>query len=141
MHYSVCIGRCAVHFWVNQDFYKLLRLFSDTSLTMYEWEAMTAWIIATADGSSISSVHSTYMAGVCETCSHVGALAFTVDAFTLSREKWTWTGVQAYWKVPQGVRGVTPSSLGDTDFSSAALQKKRIDNFIRNKTATEVDTF
>ena len=43
--------------------------------------------------------------------------------------------------MPQGVRGVTPSSVGDVDFLSAALQKKRIDNFIRNETATEVDIF
>ena len=43
--------------------------------------------------------------------------------------------------MPQGVRGVTPSSVGDVEFLSAALQKKRIDNFIRNETATEVDIF
>ncbi|KAK7101771.1 hypothetical protein V1264_020101 [Littorina saxatilis] len=43
--------------------------------------ALSPWIIATSDG-NILSAHCTCMAGVGETCTHVGALAFAVNTCT-----------------------------------------------------------
>lgn len=70
------------------------------------------------------------MAGVGETCTHVGALCFTIDAYTRTREKATCTGVKAYWKVPQGVKAVTPKPAAEIDFSSAKAKKDKLDKSI-----------
>ncbi|XP_018014535.1 uncharacterized protein LOC108671493 [Hyalella azteca] len=53
------------------------------------------WIIADADGTIISA-HCDCVAGVGETCTHVGAVLFKVDAIVRCREKTTVTGVPAY---------------------------------------------
>lgn len=75
------------------------------------------------------------MAGVGETCSHVGALLFALDAFCTAREKTTCTGTKAYWKVPLGVRGVTPKPAYQIDFSSAKARKQKVDAFIADEQA------
>lgn len=49
------------------------------------------WAIADADGAIISA-HCDCVAGVGETCTHVGALLFKVDAIVRCREKTTVTG-------------------------------------------------
>ncbi|KAK7489626.1 hypothetical protein BaRGS_00019021 [Batillaria attramentaria] len=89
---------------------------------------LTPWVIVTADGSNILSAHCTCKAGIGETCSHVGALTFACDAFTTTKEKATCTGVKAYWKVPQGIRGVKPAPAYKIDFSSARAKKDRLNN-------------
>lgn len=81
------------------------------------------------------------MAGVGETCTHVGALCFTIDAYTRTREKATCTGVKAYWKVPQGVKAVTPKPAAEIDFSSAKAKKDKLDKSIDDGTAAAAPAF
>lgn len=53
------------------------------------------WIIADPDG-SIFSTHCDCVAGLGETCSHVGALLFAIDDAVRSRDVKTVTSVKAY---------------------------------------------
>ncbi|KAK7092303.1 uncharacterized protein [Littorina saxatilis] len=97
--------------------------------------SLTPWLIASADGSKIESAHCTCTAGVGETCSHVGALAFALESFTQARERTTCTGVSNCWKVPQGIKGVLPTPTYNIDFTSAKSKKTRLQQFIADDTA------
>ncbi|KAG8198011.1 hypothetical protein JTE90_001851 [Oedothorax gibbosus] len=57
------------------------------------------WVIATVDG-VIESAHCTCMAGLGESCTHVGALLFYMQNLTLNREELSVTSVPAYWSQP-----------------------------------------
>ncbi|XP_070179085.1 uncharacterized protein [Littorina saxatilis] len=94
--------------------------------------ALSPWIIATSDG-NILSAHCTCMAGVGETCTHVGALAFAVDTYTQTKERATCTGVKAYWKVPQGVRGVTPLPAYLINFSSSKAKQTSLSKLVHDE--------
>lgn len=48
------------------------------------------------------------MAGVAESCTHVGALLFMVDACVRLKEKATVTDEPAYWKLPSSINKVQP---------------------------------
>ncbi|KAK7480023.1 hypothetical protein BaRGS_00028756 [Batillaria attramentaria] len=79
---------------------------------------VSPWFIASADG-TIVSAHCTCLEGLGETCTHVGALTFAVDAFNSAREKTTCTDEKAYWKVPEGAEGVSPKPAYAIDFGFA----------------------
>ncbi|KAL8613335.1 hypothetical protein ACOMHN_052574 [Nucella lapillus] len=96
---------------------------------------LSPWLISSDDG-TILSAHCTCMAGIGETCTHVGALCFTIDALVRTREKATCTGVAAYWKVPQGAKGVTPKPASEIDFASARSKKDQVDTLIEDEAAT-----
>ncbi|CAL8358586.1 unnamed protein product [Merluccius merluccius] len=51
------------------------------------------------------------MAGVAESCTHVGALLFMVDACVRLKEKATVTDEPAYWKLPSSINKVQPEIL------------------------------
>ena len=54
------------------------------------------WIIANMNGKIISA-HCDYMAGLGESCSHVGVLLFYVETVTKVRDNKTVTQEKGYW--------------------------------------------
>ncbi|KAK0153152.1 hypothetical protein N1851_005170 [Merluccius polli] len=68
---------------------------------------LISWVIFTPSG-QVCSAHCTCMAGVAESCTHVGALLFMVDACVRLKEKATVTDEPAYWKLPSSINKVVP---------------------------------
>jgi hypothetical protein len=63
---------------------------------------LKAWAILSSAG-EVKAAHCTCMAGIAETCTHVGALLFKAEATVRCRERTTVTGVAAYWVIPSNV--------------------------------------
>lgn len=67
------------------------------------------------------------MAGLGETCSHVGAVLFTIKAAVLLRESQTVTEKPAYWLLPSGQPKEKYLEVENIDFHSKATIKHRLD--------------
>uniref|UniRef100_A0A8C6NXC8 YqaJ viral recombinase domain-containing protein n=1 Tax=Nothobranchius furzeri TaxID=105023 RepID=A0A8C6NXC8_NOTFU len=67
------------------------------------------------------------MAGVAETCTHVAALLFKVEATVHIRGTKTVTDEPAYWVLPGNMTKIQPDVAYNIDFSSAAAQKRVVD--------------
>ncbi|XP_060078126.1 uncharacterized protein LOC132557634 [Ylistrum balloti] len=87
------------------------------------------WVIANSDG-TILAAHCTCMAGLGETCTHVGALLFWIEAAVKIRNSKTVTQSPAYWLLPSGIQKVTYDEVRDIDFTSASTKKCRLDESI-----------
>ena len=90
---------------------------------------MLLWGIVNKDGAVVSA-HCVCIAGLGETCTHVGVLLFKIEAVVRIREKPTVTGVPAYWVVPTGINKVEPEVGHRIDYTSAAAKKKQLDKAI-----------
>ena len=87
------------------------------------------WVIISQSGVVVSA-HCDCMAGLAETCTHVGALLFKIEAVVRVREKATVTGVPAYWMIPSSVNKVLPEVGFKIDYTSAAMKRKTLDKLI-----------
>ncbi|KAL7388224.1 hypothetical protein ABVT39_009441 [Epinephelus coioides] len=70
------------------------------------------------------------MANIAESCTHVGALLFKIEAAVHIRGKKTVTDVPAYWKIPSGINKVHGEFGYKIDFTSAAAQRIALDRVI-----------
>ncbi|CAI5671888.1 unnamed protein product [Oreochromis niloticus] len=70
------------------------------------------------------------MAGGVETCSHVAALLFNVEATVRICGTRTVTDEPAYWVLPGNMTKIQPEVGHKIDFSSSAAQKKALDQNI-----------
>ncbi|XP_026001023.1 uncharacterized protein LOC113008084 [Astatotilapia calliptera] len=70
------------------------------------------------------------MAGVAETCTHVAALLFKVEATVRIRGTKTVTDEPAYWVLPGNTTKIQPEVGHNIDFTSSAVQKKTLDENI-----------
>ena len=63
------------------------------------------WVVVVSQSGVVVSAHCDRMAGLAETCTHVGALLFKIEAVVRVWEKATVTGVPlpAYWMIPSSV--------------------------------------
>lgn len=69
------------------------------------------------------------MAGLGETCSHVGALLFAIEAAVTERDTKTVTQEEAYWLLPSGISKKVPySKVQYLNFHSSKTIKRRLDN-------------
>lgn len=93
------------------------------------------WVIAKRDG-QIAAAHCTCMAGLGETCTHVAALLFYIEAAVKIRDSKTCTEVPAYWKLPSVFQKASYEELRNIDFASAASMKKKFDKGIHNTVST-----
>ena len=64
------------------------------------------------------------MAGLGESCSHVGALLFYVEAVTKVRDNKTVTQEKVYWMLPASCKEVPYKEIADIDFTSWYIEKK-----------------
>ncbi len=87
------------------------------------------WIISEKEG-KILACHCTCMAGLGETCTHVSALLFAIEAMVKLRDSRTVTQEKAYWLLPNCMKNVEYKECKDIDFSSAKALKKKLDQSI-----------
>ena len=66
------------------------------------------------------------MAGLGETCSHVGALLFAIETAVRIRDSRTVTDDKSYW-LPPSLGKVTGRPIHEIDFTSSRSKKKRLD--------------
>jgi hypothetical protein len=70
------------------------------------------------------------MAGFGETCSHVGALLFAVEAGVRINKAKTCTSLPCKWLMPTPVTSVPYQELRNMDFTSSKTKKKKLDTKI-----------
>ena len=70
------------------------------------------------------------MAGLGETCTHVSALLFYIEATVRIRNQKTATESPAYWKMPQSLKKVNFKLAQDIDFSSSKKKKRTLDALV-----------
>ena len=75
------------------------------------------------------------MAGSGESCFHVGAILFAVEAATRVRDSKTVTQEKAYWLLPAAHREIKYSEVCKINFVTKSL-KRKMDSCISNSTTT-----
>ena len=80
------------------------------------------WVITEQDGKIIAA-HCNCMAGLAESCSHVDALLFAIEAAVKIRNSATVTQSKAYWLMPSGVNKVDYLEVDDINFTSLKTRK------------------
>ncbi|XP_016317187.1 uncharacterized protein LOC107669462 [Sinocyclocheilus anshuiensis] len=96
---------------------------------------LKAWVIISSTG-EVSSAHCTCMAGVAETCTHVGALLFKVEATVRCREMRTVTDKPAYWILPSNVNKVHSEVGHQIDYTSASATRKSLNCLLNAETVS-----
>ena len=81
------------------------------------------WVICETEG-KIIACHCNCMASLGESCSHVGAILFAVDAVKRMRENKTVTQEKAYWLLPSRGKKSLYGPVSDMNFTSPSTQKK-----------------
>lgn len=76
------------------------------------------------------------MAGIAETCTHVAALLFKLEAVVRCRETTTVTGQPAYWMIPSNITKVRAEVGHRIDFTSAKAKRKCLNNLLDGEVAS-----
>ncbi|XP_039465200.1 uncharacterized protein LOC120438827 [Oreochromis aureus] len=92
--------------------------------------ALRPWVIVSTTG-KVEAAHCTCMARVAETCTHVAALLFKVEAAVRIRGTKTVTDEPAYWVLPGNTIKIQPEVGHNIEFTSSAAQKKTLDENIK----------
>ena len=87
--------------------------------------SLTPWLIV-EDCDVVKSANCNCMAGLGESCTHVGALLFAMECYVRQRETKTVTQNKAYWIVP-ATKEVEYAPVSKIDFTSAASKRKNLD--------------
>lgn len=66
------------------------------------------------------------MAGLCEACSHVGAILFAIETAVRMRESVTCTQEKNKWMMPQHVKEVPYIRVSEMDFASSKTKHKQL---------------
>ena len=92
-----------------------------------------AWLIIESSGRVISA-HCDCTAGMGESCSHVGASLFYIDAINKLKDSTTVTGEKAYWVPPPGALPeqfeVGYSEIADINFTNPETKKKKMEKIM-----------
>lgn len=64
------------------------------------------------------------MAGLCEACSHVGAVLFAVEAGARMQEEVTCTGEKSKWLMPGYIKDIPYREVSEMDFTSAKMKDR-----------------
>ncbi|KAK9962094.1 hypothetical protein ABG768_019065 [Culter alburnus] len=75
------------------------------------------------------------MAGIAETCTHVAALLFKLEAVVRCRETTTVTGQPAYWMIPSNITKVGAEAGHRIDFTSSKAKRKSINSALDGEIA------
>ena len=81
------------------------------------------WFLAEKCGTVIAA-HCDCMAGLCEGCSHVGAVLFAVEAGVRIRDATTCTQETNKWLLPSHVREIPYLPVSEVDFTSAKKKQE-----------------
>ena len=91
-------------------------------------KALTPWLIIQPDG-KVLAAHCDCMAGLGESCTHVAALLFMIEATYQIKSSITATQTKAYW-LPPSTKKVDYDTVRNIDFSSTKTKKKTVQNSI-----------
>ncbi|XP_057708134.1 uncharacterized protein LOC130926863 [Corythoichthys intestinalis] len=94
---------------------------------------LKTWIIAKEDGEVIAA-HCNCMAGLSESCSHVGAVLFSIEAGVKMRDTASCTSEQCKWLIPSHVKKISAAPVALIDFSSAKSKKQKLDRSFEGRT-------
>ncbi|XP_034062056.1 uncharacterized protein LOC117539828 [Gymnodraco acuticeps] len=100
---------------------------------------LKTWIVAKEDGEVVTA-HCNCMAGLSESCSHVGAVLFAIEAGVKMRETASCTTEKCKWLMPSHVKKIPAAPVAMIDFSSAKSKKQKLDDAIAGRTG-EKHTF
>ncbi|XP_070547277.1 uncharacterized protein [Ptychodera flava] len=96
---------------------------------------LETWVLADKGG-RILTAHCNCMAGLCESCSHVGAMLFALEAATKLNKSLTCTDEKSKW-LPCYKKQIAYKECRDMDFTSAKSKKKRLDNALEGFSVSE----
>ena len=96
---------------------------------------LSPWIIKKKSG-NILAAHCNFMAGLGESCSHIGAVLFYIEYATRIRDSKACTEEKAYRLLP-GYHSVEYKEVCSIDFSAAKTLKKTLEAKVVNYTDTE----
>lgn len=99
---------------------------------------LKAWVIISSNG-EVSSAHCTCMAGLAETCTHVGAVLFKVEATVRCRELKTCTDKPSYWILPSNINKVNSEVGHRIDYTSAAAKRRSMNSILNAETVNRQD--
>ncbi|XP_034058948.1 uncharacterized protein LOC117537732 [Gymnodraco acuticeps] len=88
----------------------------------------------------VVTAHCNCMAGLSESCSHVGAVLFAIEAGVKMRETASCTTEKCKWLMPSHVKKIPAAPVAMIDFSSAKSKKQKLDDAIAGRTG-EKHTF
>ncbi|XP_055870398.1 uncharacterized protein LOC129923460 [Biomphalaria glabrata] len=71
----------------------------------------------------ILSAHCSCTVGLGESCTHVAATLFMLEANTRLKESKTVTGLSSYWINPSELKKVLPTKVSEIDFTSLKNKK------------------
>ncbi|KAJ4944938.1 hypothetical protein JOQ06_013477 [Pogonophryne albipinna] len=74
------------------------------------------------------------MTGLSESCSHVGAVLFAIEAGVKMRETASCTTEKCKWLMPSHVKKIPAAPVAMIDFSSAKSKKQKLDDAIAGRT-------
>ncbi|XP_055874597.1 uncharacterized protein LOC129926016 [Biomphalaria glabrata] len=97
------------------------------------------WIVINQEG-IIVSAHCSCIAGLGESCTHVAATLFMLEANTRLKESKTVTGVSSYWMIPSGLKKVLPTKISEIDFTSSKTKKVKFDTLVDNTTSKNTNS-
>ena len=90
---------------------------------------LSCWIV-TEESGEICCAHCNCMAGLGETCTHVAATLFYVEAVVRIQGSKTCTQSQCTWIIPSYVKPIDYQPIKKIDFTSAAGKKRKIDEML-----------
>ncbi|XP_034066573.1 uncharacterized protein LOC117542824 isoform X4 [Gymnodraco acuticeps] len=100
---------------------------------------LKTWIVAKEDGEVVTA-HCNCMAGLSESCSHVGAVLFAIKAGVKMRETASCTTEKCKWLMPSHVKKIPAAPVAMIDFSSAKSKKQNLDDAIAGRTGMDANT-
>ena len=80
------------------------------------------WVLVQCNG-TVLVAHCTCMAGLAETCSHVGALLHWVETAVRIQNSTSCTSKENQWMMPKSMKAVPYLQLNDINFSAPKRQK------------------
>ena len=86
---------------------------------------LSCWIITEATG-EVCSAHCNCMAGLGETCTHVAAVLFYLEAAARIQGNQTSTQRKCEWIMPSFQKNVQYLPVKDMDFTSARAKKENL---------------
>jgi len=98
---------------------------------------LRCWIICEETG-DILCAHCTCMAGIGETCTHIAAILFYLEAINRTQGTKTCTQSQCSWIIPSYLKSAEYLRIKEIDFSSAKAKKRKLDEDIEHSAQSDI---
>ena len=119
MHVQLCV----FHYYVKSFYFKVQH-----SQKINE-TPISCWIIVEETG-EICCAHCNCMAGLGETCTHIAAVLFYVEAVVRMQGARACTQSQCAWVIPSYMKSIDYVPIRKIDFTSASGKKRKLDEML-----------